>query len=246
MKLKLMAFLAVCFVLPSAFATETFYMHISGQFSQDPGLSADLNKTFTDPLQVLRGKIMFSYIVQVYGDGNFFLNLILSPVHPEDSQVFHDYISSKQKRGFRGLAVNFTKVAHIEGQAHLLLGSYVEDEMDPFQQHFDLSRPISLADLSAWNDFSNQYGFAFMASSQDFQSYLQKFVGDETDFKNVIAALSQNNMAAMDSSMEIYLENGTKVSAAFEASPFVPFRFFRNCYSTQHENGMCYTPSALP
>ena len=241
MKTALTILMMMFFLVSVAPAADTFYMHIEGDLPQDSTISGDLNKNFTEPLETLRKKIMFSYVVQVTGDSHFFLSLILSPRQPEDLQVFQDYMMSKQKRGFRGLPVVFEKVNHIEGESHLLVGSYVDDNMDPFQQHFDLARTVSLPDLAAWNDYSNEYGFAFLGSGPDFLAYLQKFVADEVGYEYLKSVLSKNNMTALDARLELFLENGNRVSAAFETSPFVPFRFFRNCYSAQHENGMCYT-----
>jgi hypothetical protein len=220
----------------------TLYLHLTGTFPTEAAtLMAQIKKELTEPLQSLKGKALFSYIDQVSGDGSFILNLTLSPIGTVNLIPFNQYVETLEKSGFKGLVIHFKQVMRIVEMPEFQVGTYVGTSEDPFQKNFQLSRHFVLGGLKEWTDFSNEYGFALLGPSSGFLAYVEKFVGDAAEFEKLKHVLAQNNMVAVNPKPVLILEGGEVVGPQPQVSPFIAYRFFRNCYAKAHENGSCYT-----
>jgi hypothetical protein len=204
-------------------------------------LLEELEVAFIRPLEDSDGKILFSYIAQTSGEGHFFLHLVLEPSAVDDVSLVHAYVAERELSGFRGLQVRFSRVVAIFEVAHLQTGVYVDAQEDPFQQDFELVRSFAFMSLRSWKDFNNEYGFALLShDSTKFLDYLTQFVSDPVELAALKSGpLTKANMVAIDPKPYLILENDASVGPAFDESPFLPYKMFRNCYSPSYENGMC-------
>ena len=240
--LILLLFLVPFQIHASTATMPTLYLHLAGRFPTERStLTSEIEKEVTTPLQALKGKVLFSYLHQVQGDGSFVVNLALSPLGVANVAVFNQYVSDLEKKGFKGLLVHFSTITKIMEMPELQIGSYDNSSEDPFNKTFQLSRHFSLIGLKEWNDFSNEYGFALLGRSAVFLAYIEKFVGDPIQFENLKKVMAKNNMIAIQPRPVLFLESGEVVGPQAEVSPFLSYRFFRNCYAKDRENGACYS-----
>jgi hypothetical protein len=222
----------------------TYYLHLGGTLlPQDPHSTInEIQKRYTLPLDALNKSLTFSWTMQAEGNGGFFVNLIVEPTTENDRSILKSYLVNMESMNFHGLPVRFVRVESISEKATLEAGNYDEKLDDPFSQTFSLSRNFRINNLAGWASFTNQYGFALLNhNSASFLSYLAGFVGDDLAFQRLLdEVLSKNNMVAIDPEVSLRLEGGDTVGRDLIVSPFLPFKFFRNCYAVKYENGACY------
>jgi hypothetical protein len=220
------------------------YLHLSGvDKSADPGdLFAELKKRFEDSLDPLKSSLGFSYVVQTSGGGMFGLNLLVE-AKLGGAEALAKYLARAGDADFHGNAVHFQTVKEIHLLASLEAGQYVADQDDPFAQTYFLDRTFTFSTFAEFEGFSNEYGFALLNPERaTFLGYLEKFVGGDT-FKTVRdQVLASNNMVAIAPATTLVLDHGTEAGPGWNTTPFLPFKFFRNCYSPRFENGNCYKP----
>jgi hypothetical protein len=240
--MSLFLFLSTLLAPAASFANPLF-LDVSGHLDQTPEqIYAELTNRFTKPLDASRDSILFSYIKQAHGQGDFFFHLVIEPTNAGDVEAFEKYVRDAEANNFFGMKVHFQKVIGIQEMATLQMGHYAGDEEDPFHVDAGVDRNFSFSSLREWIDFSNEYGFALLAKDNaKFLDYIKKFLNDKAAYDEIRdTILATSNMVAINPKPFLVLEDNTVIGPDFETSPFLPFRFIRNCFSAEYENGMCY------
>lgn len=224
----------------------THYLHLAGAILNETNdqIFNDLTAAFGAALEAQKSEIRFSYTLQVSGRGQVLVNLALEPAGPADTPTCENFIAALEKKGFKSLRVQFQLVTQIREIAEFQAGMYVANQEDPFAEAYKFPRHFRFANLQEWNDFSNLYGFALLnKDGQAFRKFLKDFIANPKIYQVIQdTVLTKNNMAAIDPNVSLVLVNNTKVDSSWANSPFIPFKFFRNCYAKDYEGGMCYTP----
>ncbi|MGZ3701110.1 MAG: hypothetical protein ACXWSD_04975 [Bdellovibrionota bacterium] len=230
---------------PGSHATPgtALYLHLAGADpATDPSvLFTELEKRFENPLYSLKKQLRFSYVVQTGGKGVFTFNLIVEPLSGGNDGIAQ-YLSLCGTAAFHGVEPNFQHVDKILTVAQLEAGKYREDREDPFDQSFSLERSFAFSSFQAFESFSNGYGYALLnPKNSEFLAYLESFVGN--DFASVRDnVLAGTNMVAIEAHPYLILAGDAVAGPEWDTTPFLPFKFFRNCYSQKFENGMCFKP----
>jgi hypothetical protein len=242
-----MRFLSVALVAlfsSAPLSAAPLFLHLAGRA---PGVSShqvygELTDRYLTPLEQAGPRILYSQISQAYGDGNFFLNLAVEG----DEAFVGSYVREREGTLFRGVPAHFARVAEVRVAAELEAGVYVDGAEDPFEQRAQVAREFAFSSLRGWRDFSNAYGFALLnPRNAEMLGYVREFLGDEYEFLRFRdQVLSVSNMMAILPRVTLLLDGGLVVGPEFENTPFLPLRFFRNCFSAKFERGMCWKAPA--
>jgi hypothetical protein len=228
----------------SAADVQPVFLHLQGS---DPSttskqLNQEIQDTFLTPVDQLKTRVIYSQVSQAYGNKDFFVNFILEPAGNLQQAAVDEYVHSLEGRIFHGSEVHFQTVSKILESATILAGTYVQNRQDPFQQKYALLRKYEFSTLREWRDFTNAYGGALLDhDNRKLMTFLRRFVADDEIFERFRdRALATSNMMAISPAVTLVLSDGSTSGPAMETTPFLPFKFFRNCYSQSYENGMCW------
>ncbi|MGZ3713544.1 MAG: hypothetical protein ACXVBE_17395 [Bdellovibrionota bacterium] len=228
-----------------AISGNTFYLHLAGKtdYPVEGSLLAELEDKFAKVLNEQKNDLNFSYVATTQGGTQFNLNLILEPRSEQALPALQEYLVSHNGI-FHGTEIHFMKVEKILERAVLEAGNYNDALEDPFVQSFSLERSYAFSDLAGWESFTNQYGKALLNPVRsDFLAYLEAFVSDKAEFTHVRDhVLTVSDMMAIEPIPYLILEGNRVAGPEWDFTPFVPFKFFRNCYSARFEGGVCYRP----
>ncbi len=220
-----------------------YYLHIEANLTNEERIEAieKLRRLFVVPLVTPNIISRNSYIVQISGPQNHLtFNLVLESLNSDTLDQFNNYMAFQETKLIYGQKVSFQKVAFIKTTAVLEIGSYDGKLDDPFVMKYDYPQFFKFSNLAAAVRFSDGFGFALLSTDhQAFKSYLMNFAKEAADLSFITQLLSQNNMMAIRTDISLVLENGAIVSSDWEGTPFLPYRFFRNCYESRYENGTC-------
>jgi hypothetical protein len=220
----------------------TYSLNITGTLMPGEKASQLLNKisaTFIEPIET--GKISTdTYIMQVSGP-DYIFNFVAEPASLDKVKEFMSFIEKREALGFHGQAIHFKKVISLHEVATFQAGNYNDQLEDPFDMNFDLKREFDFKTLAEWENFTDTYGYALLSHDhQEFEKYLESFIADPVIYSQVTEILKRDNMAAIDPRVSLLLEDQSKVDSDFEHTAFLPFKFFRNCFLSNYENGTCY------
>ncbi len=229
------------------FSTQAFagvqYLKLEGSVAGVPNsdLLQEILTNFVVPLQQNKDVALFTFVVNVGGQGKYFFHFVAEPVNAQASNAFNQYIAKFQAQSFHGVAIHFQNVVQIFEVTTLQTGNYVDNQDDPFNINFEVSQKHAFASLLEWQNFTDTYGWALLSSDHaTFKAYLGQFVSDPDDFAAASKALTLSNMMAIDPRVYLILDDETVIDGDMAHSPFIPFRFFRNCYESRFENGFCF------
>jgi len=219
------------------------YLHLKGADSAaDPSaLFRELDKRFEAPLYPLKKQLRFSYVVLTSGKGEFLFNLIVEPLTGGEGALTQ-YLAQCGPGAFHGQELRFQPVEKVLTVATFEAGKYRQDQEDPFDQSFALDRAFAFGSYEAFENFSNSYGHALLnPKNAEFLAYFETFLGDkfETVRDNVLTGA---NMVAIDPHPYLILAGNGVAGPEWDTTPFLPYKFFRNCFSEKLENGMCFKP----
>lgn len=193
------------------------------------------------PLRTNPNIALYSYVIDVHGDGQFFFHFAAEPLRVTSIDLFNQYIAAAEAQTFHGLKIHFQNVVQISEVTNVRAGNYIANQEDPFDVNFEVSQTQFFATLSEWQNFTDIYGEALLSTNHaTFKKYLATLIKDPKDFAAVSQALAISNMMAIDPRIYLTLEDGSIVDGEMTNSPFIPFQFFRNCYESRYENGFCF------
>lgn len=197
---------------------------------------------FLDPLDGGKPFALRSSMMMVQGPQNeFTFNMILEPLNETTTQEYSRYISSLETMNVLGNVVHFETIQVIKHLAHVEIGNYDGALDDPFVITYQNPQAYSWTSLRQWETFSNEFGFALLDESHSrFKEFLLSFTEESGQTQVISDTLKVSNMMAIRSEVDIVLESGEVIRQDSAATPFLPFRFFRNCYQSNFENGFCF------
>ena len=150
-------------------------------------------------------------------------------------------MKSLESKLILGSEVHFQSVRQLNEKIHLEIGHYDQELPDPFVIRLDYPRPFTWLSLGEWLNFSNNYGFILMNKDHlQFQKYVLDFIKTSDNFDKITHLLKTNPVMALRSEISVFLESGQLISPGSLQSPFLEFRFFRNCFQSEYENGACF------
>ncbi len=231
------------FATSVATAQEIKFLSIDGVVTgvEDQVLLQDVLDIVVKPLQLNPKIALFSYMINVSGPGHVTLHFAAEPASRASVEIFDQYIKASEAQKIHGLSVQFKNVVDISEVAQVRAGHYVSNQDDPFSVSFEVSKKIHFKTMSEWQKFTDSYGEALLNPDHEaFKKYISEMITDSNDLSALAMALKKSNMMAVDPRVYLTLEDGSIVGGESDQSPFIPFQFFRNCYESRFENGMCF------
>ncbi len=226
-------------------ANTTLYLRFQGEDpSHDPSeIMKKMQTVFVLPLQRSHPFARVSWMMQVMGVRNSFnFNLIIEPLNTDSNLDYASYVDSLESKDILGVKVHFEKVKQIEHMADLEIGHYVGALDDPFIIDAEYPQIFNWHNLQQWENFSNQFGFGLLQHDHSrFKNYLLSFVDVLGHTDEITRLLQVSDMMAIRSSVDIILESDERIEQSSVNTPFLPFRFFRNCFQSDFENGACFS-----
>jgi hypothetical protein len=236
-------FMGFLLMLGSSRAVATpLFLRLAGSVgAHNPSqILSDFTRIVVNPLGQGATFTRQSFVANVAGSVSFHFNFIVEALDVSTESDFQNYVANLEGQDFYGAKIHFEKVASLTETAALQAGRYDSQREDPFDMNFQILKKFNFTSLRDWLNFSNTYGFALLSPNHStFRDYLKGFLNDAGDFQNVSRVLSQNNMVAIDPRVNVILEDGTLIPSDMQHSPFLPFKFFRNCFQPQFEIGNC-------
>lgn len=212
---------------------------------------AEIHAAFDDRLDKIgaAGKsVLYSFNGLVDGAGHYFFNIAVEPETAEAIEPLRSYIDSIEKSGFRGAPVQFKPIVKFFETVTISAGihqaSQPPEPEDGFDSNFSLAHSFALSSLSDWVKFTDAVGDAFQSKkSSDFLGFLERFVGDTAEFKQIeLAVLAKDNTVLAELSPFLILEDNSVIEPESNQTPFFDVPFVRNCWQPDHENGSCFRP----
>jgi hypothetical protein len=231
--------------LAAAQSGTALYLHLKGQDREaDPSQTfKEMNKRFLKALYNYADSLSFSYVMQASGGGFFTLNLIVEPATEGAAESLQKYLADCGEQHFHEVLPVFQKVEKVFELAIFEAGVFKNEATDPFEQHFSLQRGFSFPTLEGWKNFTNAYGHALLnPKSEEFLGYFESFMNSKEEFLSVRdQVLTQSDMVAVEPKPYLLLEGDKVAGPDWDSTPFIPFKFYRNCWSEKYEHGMCFS-----
>ena len=236
--------LFVLFSWGAGASAQSYFLRVHGMAdnsSDHSSLLREYSDLVVEPLE--RGKkfALYSYNFKIDGTGFFTFNLALEPLDSESLPLFQKYMRMIATKTFYDIQLIPERITGLKQTASLQSGNYVADADDPFVMNFETVRKYDFPDLKAWLDFSSYYGFALLSTdSARVRTFVRDFLPLDSEFAEASAHLKKSNMMAILPVVEIVLESGEVIPGDMDNTPFIPFKFFRNCYDSKFEGGNCF------
>ncbi len=225
-------------------STRLLYLNFKGE---DPDHSIDvvmekIRTLFINPIDQVEPFSIRSWNVLIHGPRHAFtFNIILEPLNPASVPAFDHYVSTLEGKEILGSKVHFEPVAKLQETVHLEIGIYDHSLDDPFIIKFDYPRLFEWPTLETWLNDSNEYGYILLGHDHaKFENYVMSFIDRSAQKSQIVELLKTNDVMALRSDVDVILQSGLTIQAATPDSPFLQFRFFRNCFQTEFENGTCF------